>query len=40
VAKAIQLGIEYAHEPPFNAGHFGDAPNKRIEMVRSGLSRP
>jgi hypothetical protein len=40
VAKAIQLGIEYAPEPPFNAGHIGDAPDKRIEMVRSGLSRP
>ncbi|MBT3306799.1 MAG: DJ-1/PfpI family protein, partial [Alphaproteobacteria bacterium] len=40
VAKAIQLGIEYAPEPPFNAGHIGNAPEDRIEMVRSGLSRP
>ncbi|MBC8337256.1 MAG: DJ-1/PfpI family protein [Rhodospirillales bacterium] len=40
VAKAIQLGIEYAPEPPFDAGHIRDAPQDRIEMVRSGLSRP
>ena len=40
VAKAIQLGIEYAPEPPFDAGHIGDAPDKRVEMVRTGLARP
>lgn len=40
IAKAIQLGIEYAPEPPFDAGHFRDAPEERIEMVRSGLNRP
>ena len=40
VAKAIQLGIEYAPEPPFDAGRFRDAPGERVEMVRSGLNRP
>ncbi|NQV83317.1 MAG: DJ-1/PfpI family protein [Rhodospirillales bacterium] len=40
VAKAIQLGIEYAPEPPFDAGHISGAPEARIEMVRSGLARP
>ena len=40
VAKAIQLGIEYAPEPPFDAGRFADAPAARIELVRSGLNRP
>ena len=40
IAKAIQLGIEYAPEPPFDAGHIGDAPEERIEMVRTGLGRP
>jgi len=40
VAKAIQLGIEYAPEPPFDAGHIGNATDERIEMVRSGLNRP
>ncbi len=40
VAKAIQLGIEYAPEPPFDAGKFADAPLDRINMVRSGLNRP
>ncbi len=40
VAKAIQLGIEYAPEPPFDAGKFADAPLDRIDMVRSGLNRP
>ena len=40
VAKAIQLGIEYAPEPPFNAGNYAAAPPERIEMVRSVLARP
>ncbi len=40
VAKAIQLAIEYAPEPPFDAGRFRDAPDERVEMVRSGLNRP
>ena len=40
VAKAIQLAIEYAPEPPFEAGRLRDAPDERVEMVRSGLNRP
>lgn len=40
VAKAIQLVLEYAPEPPFDAGRFADAPAARVEMVRSGLNRP
>ncbi|MFQ5764556.1 MAG: DJ-1/PfpI family protein [Rhodospirillales bacterium] len=40
VAKAIQLGIEYAPEPPFDAGRYENAPPERVEMVRSGLNRP
>ncbi len=40
VAKAIQLVLEYAPEPPFDAGRFADAPAARIEIVRSGLTRP
>jgi len=40
IAKAIQLSIEYAPEPPFDAGHFQDAPEERIEMVRFRLNRP
>lgn len=40
VAKAIQLGIEYAPEPPFDAGRIEDAPDDRIRLARTGLSRP
>jgi len=40
IAKAIQLGIEYAPEPPFDAGHYRDAPKERIDLVRSKLNRP
>jgi len=40
IAKAIQLGIEYAPEPPFDAGRFKDAPAERVEMVRTTLNRP
>jgi putative intracellular protease/amidase len=40
VAKAIQLGIEYAPEPPFDAGRYEDAPADRIGLVRTGLNRP
>ncbi len=40
VAKAIQLVLEYAPEPPFDAGRLVDAPAARVEMARSGLSRP
>ena len=40
IAKAIQLAIEYAPEPPFDAGRYRDAPPERVEMVRSTLNRP
>lgn len=40
IAKAIQLGIEYAPDPPFDAGRYADAPPERIELVRMALSRP
>jgi len=40
VAKAIQLSIEYAPEPPFDAGRIADAPDDRVKMARTGLSRP
>jgi transcriptional regulator GlxA family with amidase domain len=40
VAKAIQLGLEYAPQPPFDAGRIEEAPAARVEMVRSALSRP
>ena len=40
IAKAIQLAIEYAPEPPFDAGRYRDAPRDRVERVRSTLNRP
>lgn len=40
IAKAIQLGIEYAPQPPFDAGRIEDAPDDRIRLARTGLSRP
>jgi len=39
-AKAIQLSIEYAPQPPFDAGCYADAPPERIEFVRTSLNRP
>ena len=40
IAKAIQLAIEYAPEPPFDTGRYRDAPPDRVERVRSTLNRP
>jgi transcriptional regulator GlxA family with amidase domain len=37
IAQAIQLGIEYDPEPPFDAGSPGKAPPEIVEMV-SGRS--
>jgi transcriptional regulator GlxA family with amidase domain len=34
VAQAIQLGIEYDPEPPFNAGSPASAPPAIVELVR------
>jgi transcriptional regulator GlxA family with amidase domain len=35
VAQAIQLSIEYAPEPPFDAGSTGSAPDRIVELARS-----
>jgi transcriptional regulator GlxA family with amidase domain len=35
VAKAIQLGIEYDPDPPFDAGTPDKAPPQLVELVRS-----
>lgn len=35
VAQAIQLGIEYDPEPPFDSGSVGKAPQEIVELVRS-----
>ncbi len=37
-AQAIQLGIEYAPAPPFNAGRPDTAPPEVLERVRSGMA--
>jgi len=34
-AKAIQLGIEYDPQPPFNAGSPEKAPAAIVERIRS-----
>jgi len=39
VAEAIQLGIEYDPQPPFNAGKFTEAPDHRIALWRSGINK-
>ena len=39
VAKAIQLGIEYDPEPPFDAGDISTAPDERIALWRSGINK-
>jgi putative intracellular protease/amidase len=36
VAQAIQLGIEYDPQPPFDSGSVEKAPAKVVEMVRRG----
>ncbi|HXF00689.1 MAG TPA: DJ-1/PfpI family protein [Solirubrobacterales bacterium] len=35
VAQAIQLGIEYDPEPPFDTGSPAKAPSELIELIRS-----
>jgi len=34
VAQAIQLGIEYDPQPPFDAGSVDKAPKEIVELVR------
>jgi putative intracellular protease/amidase len=36
VAQAIQLGIEYDPEPPFDAGSPAKAPAEVVELLRAG----
>jgi hypothetical protein len=38
VAQAIQLGIEYDPQPPFDAGSPEKAPAQIVELVR-GIER-
>ena len=41
VAKAIQLGIEYDPQPPFDSGSTAKAAPETLELLRQGLaSRP
>jgi transcriptional regulator GlxA family with amidase domain len=39
MAQAIQLGIEYDPEPPFDAGSPGKAPKEIVELVRSAFAQ-
>ena len=39
-ARAIQLLIEYAPEPPFDSGNFTAAPAALIERANTGLKLP
>ena len=38
VAQAVQLGIEYDPQPPFDAGSPGKAPEQIVELVRQVAS--
>jgi hypothetical protein len=35
IAQAIQLGIEYDPQPPFDAGSVDKAPKEIVDLVRS-----
>jgi putative intracellular protease/amidase len=39
VAQAIQLGIEYDPQPPFDTGSVAKAGDKIVELARGGLKR-
>jgi putative intracellular protease/amidase len=39
VAQAIQLGIEYDPQPPFDTGSVAKAGDKIVELARNGLKR-
>jgi transcriptional regulator GlxA family with amidase domain len=38
IAQAIQLGIEYDPQPPFNSGSVATAPPEIVELVRERRS--
>jgi hypothetical protein len=38
VAQAIQLGIEYDPQPPFDAGSSSKAPREVVEAVRARVA--
>jgi transcriptional regulator GlxA family with amidase domain len=38
VSQAVQLGIEYDPEPPFDAGSPEKAPKEIVELVRASMS--
>ncbi len=40
VAQAIQLGIEYDPDPPFDSGSPSKASSRVIELVRAGEGQP
>jgi putative intracellular protease/amidase len=39
IAQAIQLGIEYDPQPPFDSGSVAKAPPRIVELVRAQRSR-
>jgi transcriptional regulator GlxA family with amidase domain len=40
VAKAIQLGIEYDPQPPFDSGSISKASPETMELVRLAMASP
>jgi len=39
IAQAIQLGVEYDSEPPYDSGSATKAPAEIIELVRARASQ-
>jgi putative intracellular protease/amidase len=39
IAQAIQLGIEYDPQPPFDSGSVAKAPANVMELARAGLAK-
>ena len=39
VAQAVQLGLEYAPEPPFNSGRPETAPPEILAQVKAGMEK-
>ncbi len=40
LARAIQLVLEYAPEPPFESGRIEDASGALLDLARNGLAKP